>query len=78
MDTFLPVLLFAGLWALFAGALASVVRELMRRDLQRISRTWAAGLPALDLDLSRNLDHPLGRQVESIDDFGRVSIKKRE
>jgi hypothetical protein len=78
MYAILSVLLIGALWVLLAGSLARVVRELMRRDLQRVARSWASDLGRLDFNLPRNLDHPLGRQVESIDDLGRVTVKKGE
>jgi hypothetical protein len=73
-------LLLCAFVVLLLTGLASVLRDLLSRDFRPLRVARAAGdqhsrTPAsLDLDLSCDLDHPLRRQVEPIDDLRRVPI----
>lgn len=61
--------------ALLVGGLAGVLRQMMRRDWIGDAGTRRA---ASDLDLPRDLDHALRRQVEAVDDLGGVAVEKSE
>jgi hypothetical protein len=60
----ISLLMICSFLIVIVAGLISVLRDMLRRD-------WA-GIPAAEalyLDLSRDFDHPLRRQVEPVDDF---------
>lgn len=73
MHLLISLLMMCSLFLLIAAGLISVLRDMLHRD-------WRAGPPigALDLDLSRDFDHPLRGQVEPVDDLHGVAIQKSE
>lgn len=75
MRFMVSLLLICTFCALLVGGLAGVLRQMMRRDWIGEPRTRRA--PS-DLDLPRDLDHALRRQVEPVDDLGGVAVEKGE
>ncbi len=66
------VLLLAGLVVALVTGVLSVLHDLAEHSAQD------GPTMQLDLNLSGNLDHIFSRQIESIDHFDRIAIKKRE
>ena len=73
MHLLISLLMMCSLLVLIVAGLISVLRDMLHRD-------WRAAAPAgeLDLDLPRDFDHPLRRQVEPVDDFRGVAVQKSE
>ena len=73
MHFLISLLMICSFLVLIAAGLVSVLVDMLRRGWPALP---AAG--ALNLDLSRDFDHPLRRQIEPVDDFRGVAIQKRE
>jgi hypothetical protein len=73
MHLLISLLMMCSFFVLIVAGFISVLRDMLHRD-------WRAAPPvgALDLDLSRDFDHPLRRQVEAVDDLHGVAIQKSE
>lgn len=73
MHLLISLLMMCSFFVLIIAGLISVLRDMLGRD-------WPVAPPAgpLDLDLSRDFDHPLRRQVEPVDDLPGVAIQKSE
>jgi hypothetical protein len=73
MHLLISLLMICSFFILILAGLISVLRDMLGRD-------WA-GTPAaeaLNLDLSRDFDHSLRREVEAVDHLRRVAIQKSE
>jgi hypothetical protein len=73
MHFLLSFLTICAFFVLIIAGLISVLRDMLMRE-------WpvAPAAGTLNLDLSRDLDHPLRRQVEPVDDFGGIAVEKSE
>jgi hypothetical protein len=73
MHLLLSFLTIGAFFVLIIGGLASVLRDMLLRE-------WPVSPAAgtLNLDLPRDLDHPIRRQVEPVDDFGGIAVQKSE
>ena len=84
----LQFLLLIGFCVVLPLALRSVAQRpdaTYRPARTRVPQPWAGQFTtrartaaALDLNLPGDLDHIFGRQIKAIDDFHRISIKKRK
>lgn len=78
----LSALLLCMFLGLLIAGLVSVLREMLARDFRPAQvpepARRAARRMRLDFDLTRDLDDPLRRQVEPIDDLRGVAVQKGE
>jgi hypothetical protein len=77
MNTLVALLLLLVFSTVLVFGLLSLLRDLLQRTAQD-EPTFGLNRKASDLNLPGNFDHILRLQIESIDDFGGITIEKRE